>query len=81
MAYEEILYEVSDRIATITLNRPEKLNAWTGQMGKEVRAATGAADADPGVRVILVNRRRERILLRRGYVASGGDHGLRRAAG
>ena len=37
MAYAEILYDVSDRIATLTLNRPEKLNAWTNQMGADVR--------------------------------------------
>jgi len=54
MEYDQILYEVSERIATITLNRPEKLNAWTGQMGQEVRAAMAAADADPDVRVILL---------------------------
>jgi enoyl-CoA hydratase/carnithine racemase len=53
MDYQQILYEVSDGIATITLNRPEKLNAWTGQMGKEVRAAMEAADTDPAVKVIL----------------------------
>jgi len=32
MAYEEIIYEVSDGILTLTLNRPEKLNAYTGTM-------------------------------------------------
>jgi enoyl-CoA hydratase/carnithine racemase len=53
MAYQEILYDVSERIATVTLNRPDKLNAWTGQMGKEVRSAMSAADADDQVRVIV----------------------------
>ena len=42
-AYEQILYEVTDRVATVTLNRPEKLNAWTMQMEQEVSAAIQAA--------------------------------------
>ena len=54
MAYDEILYEVSDHIATVTLNRPEKLNAWTMRMGAEVRHALHAADKDPAVRVMIV---------------------------
>ncbi|MBI2684703.1 MAG: enoyl-CoA hydratase [Acidobacteria bacterium] len=54
MSYQQILFEVSERIATITLNRPDKLNAWTAQMDQEVRAAIGAAEADPGVRVIIL---------------------------
>jgi enoyl-CoA hydratase/carnithine racemase len=54
MAYAEILYDVSDRIATITLNRPEKLNAWTDQMGTEVRHALLAAEGDGNVRVIIL---------------------------
>jgi len=49
-----ILYEVSERIATITLNRPDRLNAWTGPMGAELRAAMAKADADPEVRVIIL---------------------------
>ena len=54
MAYEEVLYEVSEQIATVTLNRPTKLNAWTNKMGKEVAQAVLAADADDQVRVIIV---------------------------
>jgi enoyl-CoA hydratase/carnithine racemase len=54
MAYTEILYEVADHIATITLNRPDKLNAWTRTMENEVRAAMGDADQDAGVRVIIL---------------------------
>ena len=44
MAYEQILYEISDRIATITLNRPERLNAWTDIMAEEVWQAAHAAN-------------------------------------
>jgi len=54
MAYQEILYHAADRIATITLNRPDKLNAWTGVMEQEVRAAMLDAEADEGVRVIVL---------------------------
>ena len=39
MEYAEIPYEVSDPIATITLNRPEHLNAWTNRMAAEVKHA------------------------------------------
>ena len=39
MAYEEIIYEVSEQIATITLNRPDKLNSFTNRMLKEIIAA------------------------------------------
>jgi enoyl-CoA hydratase/carnithine racemase len=54
MAYQQILYGVRDRVATITLNRPERLNAWTPQMGKELYAAFADAAADDDVRVIVV---------------------------
>ena len=54
MAYEQILYGVDDGVATITLNRPEKLNAWTMRLGAEVRHAMVRADRDPGVRAIVV---------------------------
>lgn len=54
MSHEQILYEVKDAIATITLNRPERLNAWTDVMAEEVWQAMHAADADPQVRVIVL---------------------------
>ncbi|HEX3333994.1 MAG TPA: enoyl-CoA hydratase-related protein [Acidimicrobiales bacterium] len=47
-------YEVRDRVATVTLNRPDRLNAWTGRMHAEYRALLARAEADPGVRVIVV---------------------------
>lgn len=54
MQYREIEYEVDDPIATIRLNRPEQLNAWTNQMGAEVKHAFARAEADPSVVVILL---------------------------
>lgn len=54
MENQETLYAVSDRIATITLNRPDKLNAWTATMEKEVRAAMDEAERDQDVRVIIL---------------------------
>jgi enoyl-CoA hydratase/carnithine racemase len=54
MANRETLYQVADRVATITLNRPEKLNAWTAVMEGEVRAAMQEAEQDESVRVIVL---------------------------
>jgi enoyl-CoA hydratase/carnithine racemase len=54
MACKEIVYEVADRIATITLNRPERLNAWTSVMDDEVRGAMRQAADDAAVRVIVL---------------------------
>src|ERR1700720_3593286 len=47
-------YDVRDRVATITLHRPERLNAWTGRMHTEYRALLARASDDPAVRVIVV---------------------------
>lgn len=52
--YEQILYDVEDPIATITLNRPERLNAWTDRMGAEVRHAVAQAEQDPAVVAIVI---------------------------
>lgn len=54
MAYECILYDVTDRVATITLNRPDKLNAVNGPLVRELMAALEAADADDAVRAVIV---------------------------
>jgi len=54
MTYETLKYEVADKILTITLNRPDRLNAFTGQMMLDLIAAFDAADADDGVRAIVV---------------------------
>ena len=54
MGYEQILYEVDDPVATITLNRPEFLNAFTTQMGTELRHAVGEAERDPKVVGIVI---------------------------
>jgi enoyl-CoA hydratase/carnithine racemase len=52
--YEHISYEIDGPVATITLNRPDKLNAYTALMGSEIEDAFRAADGDDGVRVIVV---------------------------
>jgi enoyl-CoA hydratase/carnithine racemase len=54
MPNQEALYEVAKRVATITLNRPDKLNAWTAVMEQEVRAAMAEAERDENVRVIVL---------------------------
>jgi enoyl-CoA hydratase/carnithine racemase len=70
--FEQIATELADGVLTITLNRPERLNAWTAQMGSELRAAFDGADADDDVRAIIVTG------AGRGFcagadLASGGD--------
>jgi enoyl-CoA hydratase/carnithine racemase len=54
MRNQETLYRVAGRVATITLNRPDKLNAWTAIMEGEVRAAIEEAEQDENVRVIVL---------------------------
>jgi len=54
MAYEQILYEVDGGVLTITLNRPEKLNAFTPTMMRELIDAFDRADTDDAVRAVIV---------------------------
>jgi len=75
MTYTEVLYDKADRVAIVTLNRPEKLNAWTGVMAEEVRDAMGRAGADDGVRVIVLTG------AGRGFCAGADMADLKGAAG
>src|SRR5258706_12972462 len=54
MSYDHIKYQLDGTILTITLNRPEKLNAYTATMGRELEDAFNRADKDDAVRVIIV---------------------------
>jgi enoyl-CoA hydratase/carnithine racemase len=70
--FEQITTELTDGVLTITLNRPERLNAWTAQMGQELRTAFDQADANDDVRAVIVTG------AGRGFcagadLASGGD--------
>ncbi len=53
-AYEQILFEQQGRVGIITLNRPERLNAWTWRMKAEIEDAMERCNADPGVGCIVV---------------------------
>jgi enoyl-CoA hydratase/carnithine racemase len=54
MSYQFLLYAVDDRVATITLNRPERHNALSQPLVDEIMAAVAQADADPDVRVLVI---------------------------
>ena len=54
MAYSTILYEVEDNVLTLTLNRPDKLNAFTRDMMHELINAFDKADEDDNVRAIII---------------------------
>ena len=61
MDLKTTLYSVENQIATITLNRPHRGNAWTGRMHTEYRFLLGQADNDPDVRVIILTGSGERF--------------------
>src|SRR5580692_8508028 len=52
--FEQISYSVFENVATVTLNRPQRRNAWTGQMAIEYRWALHTADHDPAVGAIVI---------------------------
>jgi len=79
-----VRYEVSDRVATVTLDRPERLNAWTGRMQTEYRWCLAQAEADPAVRVVVVTGAGRGFCagadfraLERNVAAGGYDDGVR----
>jgi len=59
--FETVKLAVAGRIATITLNRPQRLNAINAQMPRDIRAAVEAANADDRVHVIVARRRRQGV--------------------
>jgi 2-(1,2-epoxy-1,2-dihydrophenyl)acetyl-CoA isomerase len=54
MPYETIVFELNDGVAEVTLNRPERLNAWNQQFGEELRSAMLEDATDPSVRAVLI---------------------------
>lgn len=54
MSWETVLYEVDRGVATVTLNRPERMNAWNGQLAKELGGALRTADEDDAVRAVVI---------------------------
>src|SRR3954451_3581115 len=54
VAYEQILAEQRDEVVVLTLNRPDRLNAWTPQMSRELTEAIEDADRDPSVGAVVV---------------------------
>lgn len=80
MSYTVIEYEVSDQVATITLDRPDRLNAFTVEMMSEIIQALDEADADDAVRAVIFTGRGRAFCA--GADLSGGsstfDHGEER---
>ena len=54
MNYETILVDTKNNVAVITLNRPERLNAWTNQMNRDIVAAVGVANQNPDIGAIVL---------------------------
>ena len=73
MSYETVVYETDGRVATVTLNRPEKLNAVSMQMQSELIAALEEAEADPAIHVAVVQGAGRAFCT--GYDITGGGTG------
>jgi enoyl-CoA hydratase/carnithine racemase len=73
MEYTQIIYEVDDNVATITLNRPDKLNAFTGTMMYELIDAFDQVDADDDVRAVIVTGAGRGFCAGADLSASGGE--------
>ncbi len=73
MEYTQITYEVSDLVAVITLSRPERMNAFTDVMLREVLDAFDRVDADDDVRVVIVTGAGERAFCAGADLGGGGD--------
>jgi hypothetical protein len=71
MDFDQITADLTERVLTITLNRPDRLNAWTAQMGSELIEAFDRADADDEVRAVIVTS----IVLRQLVCSASGELG------
>jgi len=72
MAYETILYEAKDRVARVTINRPDKRNALNTSVIAELTAAFRAADADPAVSVVVLTGAGEKAFCAGADLGGGG---------
>ena len=54
MSYETVVWEAEEGVGRVTLNRPETLNAWTSELGRELKQVVQRDAADPSVRAVLV---------------------------
>ncbi len=73
MEYTEILYDVEESIATITLHRPDRMNAFTGTMMREMIDAFDHIDADDDVRAVIVTGSGDRAFCAGADLGRGGD--------
>ena len=71
--FEQVRYDVADHVATIELYRPEAMNAFTGLMMRETIAAFDLADADDGVRAVIVTGHGERAFCAGADLSLGGE--------
>ena len=71
--FETILYDVEDGVATITMNRPDRMNAFTPRMMLDMIAAFDATDADDNVKVVIVTGAGERAFCAGADLGSGGS--------
>jgi enoyl-CoA hydratase/carnithine racemase len=72
MAYETLLFEVNDQIATVTLHRPERMNAWNDTMALELGEAMARCDEDDAIRAVIVTGS-GRAFCAGADISSGGD--------
>jgi enoyl-CoA hydratase/carnithine racemase len=73
MEYSQIIYDVADSVATITLNRPERMNAFTDVMMREVIDAFDQVDADDDVRAVIVTGSGDRAFCAGADLGGGGE--------
>ena len=73
MQYTQITYDVAESVATITLSRPERMNAFTDVMMREVIDAFDRVDADDDVRAVIVTGAGERAFCAGADLGGGGD--------